>query len=138
VYPGRATMSPAREVGFKRPRTPHYDDPFAVGRRLYEGRMKAGLSQRELAFPGCSAAYISRIERGERVPSLQVLRELARRVGLTETVLAYGSERLDAAVARCIREAEEAGSTGDRATQERAYRALAKAAGAAARALAPR
>ena len=129
-------MSPPREVGFKRPRTPHYDDPSAVGRRLYEARVKAGLSQRELAFPGCSAAYISRIERGERVPSLQVLRELARRVGLTETVLAYGSETLDAGVARCVREVEEAGSSGDLAAQERAYRALAQAAAAAARSFA--
>jgi transcriptional regulator with XRE-family HTH domain len=129
-------MSPPREVGFKRPRTPHYDDPSAVGRRLYEARVKAGLSQRELAFPGCSAAYISRIERGERVPSLQVLRELARRVGLTEAVLAYGSESLDTGVARCIRRLEEAVANGDRDAQERAYRALAKAAGAAARSLA--
>ena len=60
-------MSQPREVSFKRPRTPHYDDPAAVGRRLFEGRAEAGLSQRELSFPGCSAAYISRIERGKRV-----------------------------------------------------------------------
>jgi len=129
-------MSPSRDVGFKRPRTPHYDDPHAVGRRLYEGRVTAGLSQRELAFPGCSAAYISRIERGERVPSLQVLRELARRIGSTEAVLAYGHETLDAGVARRLRELEEAGATGGRDEQERAYRALARAANAAARSLA--
>lgn len=129
-------MSPPREVGFKRPRTPHYDDPHAVGRRLYEGRVAAGLSQRELAFPGCSAAYISRIERGERVPSLQVLRELARRIGMTETVLAYGRETLDPDVAHRIRELEEVGANGDRDVRERAYRALAKAANAAARSLA--
>ena len=79
----------------KRPRTPHYDDPVAVGRRLHDAREAAGISQRELAFPGCSAAYISRIERGERIPSLQVIRELARRIGVSESSLAYGRERID-------------------------------------------
>ena len=74
---------PTKSMTFKRARTPHYDDPAAVGRRVYEAREAAGLSQRELAFPGCSAAYISRIERGERIPSLQVMRELARRIGIS-------------------------------------------------------
>ena len=41
---------------YKRPRIPHYDDPVAVGLRLHQAREAAGLSQRELAFPGCSAA----------------------------------------------------------------------------------
>lgn len=131
-------MSPQRDVGFKRPRTPHYDDPHALGRRLHEGRMAMGLSQRELAFPGCSAAYISRIERGERIPSLQVLRELARRIELAETVLAYGHETLDADVVRRIRELEEVGSNGEQDAQARAYRALAKAANTAARSLGSR
>jgi tetratricopeptide (TPR) repeat protein len=35
--------------------------------------------------------YICRIERGDRVPSLQVLRELARRLGVDEDFLATGS-----------------------------------------------
>lgn len=131
-------MSPSRDVGFKRPRTPHYDDPHAVGRRLYEGRTAAHLSQRELAFPGCSAAYISRIERGERVPSLQVLRELARRIGTTEAVLAYGRETLDPRVAQCLRELAEATTNDDRDAQEHAYRQLARAANAAARSLSSR
>ena len=85
-----------KSMTFKRARTPHYDDPAAVGRRVFEAREAAGLSQRELAFPGCSAAYISRIERGERVPSLQVMRELARRTGVSEQELAFGRETLDA------------------------------------------
>jgi tetratricopeptide (TPR) repeat protein len=50
------------------------------------------MSQRELAFPGCTAVYICRIERGDRVPSLQVLRELAHRVGVSESFLATGKE----------------------------------------------
>ncbi|MDQ3867687.1 MAG: tetratricopeptide repeat protein [Actinomycetota bacterium] len=52
------------------------------------------MSQRELAFPGCSPAYISRIEAGDRIPSLQLLRELGRRLGVTEDYLASGSTGL--------------------------------------------
>jgi tetratricopeptide (TPR) repeat protein len=73
---------------------PHVDDPISVGRRLKDARLAAGMSQRELAFPGCTAVYICRIERGDRVPSLQVLRELARRVGVEEDFLATGSARV--------------------------------------------
>jgi transcriptional regulator with XRE-family HTH domain len=72
---------------------PHVDDPAAVGSRLKEARLAAGLSQRELSFQGCTAVYICRIERGDRVPSLQVLRELARRVDVDEDYLATGSSR---------------------------------------------
>ncbi len=131
-------MSHPREVTFKRARIPHYDHPAAVGRRLFEGRVEAGLSQRELAFPGCSAAYISRIERGERVPSLQVLRELARRIGLSEAELAFGHDALDSRVAACIRDLEATRGHGDGAARSRAYRALAQAASAAARSFASR
>lgn len=116
-----------------RARTPHYDDPVSVGRRVSTARESAGLSQRELAFPGCSAAYISRIERGERIPSLQVLRELARRTGVGESELAYGRERLDAAVAERIREVEAAEDDGDSQARARAYQALSRAAARAAK-----
>jgi tetratricopeptide (TPR) repeat protein len=74
---------------------PHVDSPEAVGRRLKEARLTAGMSQRELSFPGCTAVYICRIERGDRVPSLQLLRELARRLGVDEDYLATGSVRVD-------------------------------------------
>jgi transcriptional regulator with XRE-family HTH domain len=125
-------------VTFKRPRTPHYDDPVAVGRRLHEARENAGLSQRDLAFPGCSAAYISRIERGERIPSLQVMRELARRTGIGEAELAYGSERVDRDVAQRIRDVERAESDGAADEIARAYQALSRAAGKAAKTVAAR
>jgi len=117
----------------RRERIPHYDGATAVGSRLREARRAAGLSQRELSFPGCSPAYISRIEQGERVPSLQVMRELARRIGVTEERLAYGKDRVESEVARRIREVEEA--AGDDAAQAGAYRALARAATQAARGL---
>jgi tetratricopeptide (TPR) repeat protein len=74
-----------------RQKSTHVDSPQAVGDRLKAARVRAGLSQRQLAFPGCSPAYISRIESGDRIPSLQLLRELGRRLGVTEDYLATGT-----------------------------------------------
>ena len=73
-----------------RQKSTHVDDPKAVGDRLRAAREAAGLSQRQLAFTGCSPAYISRIESGDRIPSLQLLRELGRRLGVSEDYLATG------------------------------------------------
>jgi|SRR5581483_105586 len=87
-----------------RVKSTHVDDPRAVGRRLREARERAGLSQRELAFAGCSPAYISRIESGDRIPSLQLIRELARRLSVSEEFLAQGRE----GVAPILTEAEVA------------------------------
>ncbi len=78
-----------------RRKSTHVDDPIAVGHRLREARKQAGLSQRQLSFPGCSPAYISRIEAGDRIPSLQLLREMGRRLGVSEDYLATGAERHD-------------------------------------------
>jgi transcriptional regulator with XRE-family HTH domain len=116
----------------KRERIPHVDDAVAVGERLRKARQEAGLSQRELAFAGCSAAYISRIERGERVPSLQVLRELAARCDVSETHLAWGREELDDAVSRQLRALQDARTKPE---LRAAYAGLGRAATRAARAL---
>jgi tetratricopeptide (TPR) repeat protein len=75
-----------------RKKSTHVDDARAVGERLREARVRAGLSQRQLAFPGCTAAYISRIEAGGRIPSLHLLRELGARLGVSDTYLATGAE----------------------------------------------
>lgn len=74
----------------RRPST-HVDDPVAVGQRLRQAREAAGLTQRELSFEGCTAAYVSRIEAGARVPSLQILHEFGRRLGVRPEYLATGS-----------------------------------------------
>lgn len=71
----------------------HVDSAQAVGERLKAARLEAGLSQRQLAFPGCSAAYISRLEAGERVPSLQLVRKLAAKLDTDEEYLATGKAR---------------------------------------------
>ena len=75
-----------------RQKSTHVDSPKAVGERLKAARERAGLSQRQLSFPGCSPAYISRIESGDRIPSLQLLRELGRRLNVTEDFLATGND----------------------------------------------
>jgi tetratricopeptide (TPR) repeat protein len=77
-----------------------------VGRRLREARERAGLSQRQLSFEGCSPAYISRIEAGERIPSLQLLREMGRRLGVSEDWLATGLDRDLLAEDRTLLDAE--------------------------------
>jgi transcriptional regulator with XRE-family HTH domain len=122
--------APARR---RRERIPHVDGAGAVGDRLRTARTAACLSQRELAFAGCSAAYISRIERGERVPSLQVLRELARRCEVSEAYLAWGRDDLDESVSRELRALREART---RPELLAAYEALGQAAARAARELA--
>ncbi|HXV03302.1 MAG TPA: tetratricopeptide repeat protein [Gaiellaceae bacterium] len=77
-----------------------------MGRRLREARERAGLSQRQLSFDGCSPAYISRIEAGERIPSLQLLREMGRRLGVSEDWLATGLDRDLLAEDRTLLDAE--------------------------------
>jgi len=116
----------------KRERIPHVDDAGAVGKRLREARAAVGLSQRELAFTGCSAAYISRIERGERIPSLQVLRELSYRCDVSEAHLAWGRDEVDEGVSRQLRALHEARTKPE---LRAAYTALGRAATRAARSL---
>jgi transcriptional regulator with XRE-family HTH domain len=48
-----------------------------IGERLRMARRAQGLSQRSLSAAGVTFAYICRIERGTRVPSLEVIRRLA-------------------------------------------------------------
>jgi transcriptional regulator with XRE-family HTH domain len=70
----------------------HVDDPVAAGKRLREAREQAGLSQAALAEAcACSGAYISRLEVGGRTPSLQLLRRIGRRLGVSADYLATGA-----------------------------------------------
>jgi tetratricopeptide (TPR) repeat protein len=103
-----------------RRKSTHVDDPAAVGERLRAARERAGLTQRDLAFPGCSPAYISRIESGDRIPSLQLLRELGRRLGVSEDYLATGENRAAPDDARLL-DAELALRLGDADDAQRLY-----------------
>jgi transcriptional regulator with XRE-family HTH domain len=72
---------------------PRYlDDPVKVGGRVKALRHRAGLTLRELSFPGCTAPYLSLIERGARTPSLHVLVELGQRLGVSAHSLGYGTD----------------------------------------------
>jgi tetratricopeptide (TPR) repeat protein len=77
----------------------------SVGERLRRLRLERGLSQRELSGPGVSYAYISRIEAGERRPSVKALRVLAAKLGVSAEYLETGSE-ISAEEARELRLAD--------------------------------
>lgn len=107
LSPGQVPLARALD-GDDNPRVPrkkgtHIDDPVAAGGRLKSARRRAHISQRRLAFPGCSATYISRLEAGTRTASPHVLRGLAQRLDVSEEYLATGA---DAAPTRLLEDAE--------------------------------
>lgn len=102
--------------------TTHIDSPKEVGRRLKEARDRAGLSQRQLAFPGCTAAYISRLEAGARVPSLQMVNQLAARLDVSGQWLATGVDAVEVKPPDLI-DAEVALRLGDVDAAETLFRA---------------
>jgi len=65
-----------------------------IGQRIKRLRLAKGLSQRQLASPGVSYAYISRIEAGGRNPSVKALRKLAEKLNITADYLEFGHEKL--------------------------------------------
>jgi transcriptional regulator with XRE-family HTH domain len=62
----------------------------SLGARLKRLRLERELSQRDLASPGVSYAYISRIEAGAREPSVKALRQLAGKLGVSVEHLETG------------------------------------------------
>ena len=66
-----------------------------IGQRLRRLRHERGLSQRDLASPGVSYAYISRIEAGARRPSVKALRQLAPKLGISVEYLETGRDLSD-------------------------------------------
>lgn len=96
-----------------------------IGQRLKRLRLERGLSQRELAAPGVSYAYISRIEAGTRQPSVKALRKLAGKLAVSADYLETGSE-LDPAAARELRlsDLELAVRLGDPSGSEETLRML--------------
>jgi tetratricopeptide (TPR) repeat protein len=67
-------------------------DLETIGERLKRLRLVRGLSQRDLSAPGCSYAYVSRVEAGLRYPSIRVIRHLASRLGVSPEYLETGSQ----------------------------------------------
>ena len=66
--------------------------PKAVGKRIRARRLELGLTQRSIGEPGSSYAYISRIESGERSPSIEALISIAEKLQTTALALLIGDE----------------------------------------------
>lgn len=60
--------------------------------RLRRLRREFGWSQRRLSRAGYTAAYISRLEAGERHPSVHVIRQLAAELGVDPYYLETGDD----------------------------------------------
>jgi transcriptional regulator with XRE-family HTH domain len=60
--------------------------------RLRRLRNERGWSQRRLSRAGYTAAYISRLEAGERQPSVHVVRQLAAELGIDPYYLEHGRD----------------------------------------------
>jgi tetratricopeptide (TPR) repeat protein len=108
----------------------HVDSPAAAGRRIRAARLRAGLSQRDLAFEGCTYAYISRLESGQRTPSMQLLQEFGKRLGVSATYLARGTDAPD--TVDPLDDADLAARLGDLDAADAAYEEIAADATAAA------
>lgn len=63
-----------------------------IGERVRRLRLARGMSQRAMSGPGVSYAYVSRIEAGQRNPSLKAIRLLADKLGVTPEHLETGEE----------------------------------------------
>lgn len=61
-----------------------------IGKRLRRLRLARGLTQRELAAPNYTDAYVSTIEAGRRQPSRRALQHFADRLGVSVDELATG------------------------------------------------
>jgi tetratricopeptide (TPR) repeat protein len=120
-----------------RQKTDHVDSAAALATRLRDARVLAGMSQRALARDICTPAYISRLEKGERIPSLQLLRQLADRLNADADELACGvpsgarDPLVDAELAMRLGETDEARQIfrealerGDRGSRARALAGL--------------
>jgi tetratricopeptide (TPR) repeat protein len=105
----------------------HVDSAAGVGGRLRRARTEAGLRQSDLSFPGCTIGYISRIESGGRVPSLQVIRRLAEQLGVDENWLARGVDAPTSAAAALV-DASVALRLDDLEVAEQVYDELAQTA----------
>ena len=64
----------------------------SIGARLRRLRLERGLSQRDIASRGVSFTYISRIESGQRQPSVKALRMLAAKLAVSAEFLETGAE----------------------------------------------
>lgn len=77
----------------------------SVGKRIKRLRLERGLSQRAVTGPGVSYAYVSRIESGQRDPSLKAIRTIAKRLGVDPELVETG-ELIPASRRRALKVAD--------------------------------
>ncbi|MFI6638833.1 tetratricopeptide repeat protein [Streptomyces sp. NPDC050504] len=89
------------------------DSPATIGRRVLRLRTERGLTQRELAEPAYTPAYVSTLESGKVRPSEAALRHIAARLGVDYEELATGRPaRLAADLRLRLTDARRALATG--------------------------
>jgi tetratricopeptide (TPR) repeat protein len=103
-----------------------------VGARLLAARTARGFSQRQLAEPAYTAAYVSAVELGHRRPSAEALRFFAERLGIDDDELITGIPAGLAAELRLhLTEARRHWSAGAPAVAVAAYQQVRERASAA-------
>ncbi|MFE6844919.1 tetratricopeptide repeat protein [Streptomyces sp. NPDC057686] len=101
------------------------DEPAEIGRRVQRMRAELGLTQRALAEPSYTSAYISTLESGKVRPSETALRFLAERLGTSYEELATGRPaHLATEVRLALTDAQQTLATGDAAEAAVRYRQL--------------
>ncbi|MFK0172387.1 helix-turn-helix domain-containing protein [Streptomyces sp. NPDC090306] len=101
------------------------DDPETIGRRVQQLRHERGLTQRQLAEPVYTPAYVSTLEAGRVRPSDEALRHLAERLGVTFDELATGRPaRLATDLRMRLTEAQRTLAVGDAPAAAEQYAAL--------------
>jgi transcriptional regulator with XRE-family HTH domain len=75
-----------------RPSSDGTSDNEGIGERLRSARRSRGLTQRDLQSAGVTFGYICRIERGTRVPSVEVIRRLAEALNVSALWLETGED----------------------------------------------
>jgi transcriptional regulator with XRE-family HTH domain len=84
-----------------RTRSEHRSRGRGIGKRLKQARLASGMSQRQLAKgTRMSGAYVSRIEAGQRTPSVDALRVFAARLGVSVHWLETGEDSVEITLSR--------------------------------------
>ncbi|MEU8788010.1 helix-turn-helix domain-containing protein [Streptomyces sp. NPDC048643] len=101
------------------------DGPEIIGRRVQQLRTKRGLTQKQLAEPAYTPAYISTLEAGRVRASEPALRHIAERLGIAYEELATGRPAHLATDLRLrLTDAQRTLATGEAEVAAEAYTAL--------------
>ncbi|MXM64960.1 tetratricopeptide repeat protein [Streptomyces sp. HUCO-GS316] len=101
------------------------DDPVTIGHRVQQLRVARGLTQKQLAEPAYTPAYVSTLESGRVRPSDDALRHLAERLGVAFEELTTGRPaHLVTGLRLRLTEAQRTHATGEAEEAAQQYTAL--------------